>query len=111
MHDWQEVVSEEGSNAKANAYQSTMTTALDAFFPPKTTKRKSTELPWMNKRIKKMIKDRKRIFFEEGGKRMADYFIKVSREFEPLEPADIPVEKPAGGKVLACHEVSTRLKK
>ena len=137
----------------------------------------------MNKRIKKLIKDRKRLFFQEGGKRtevwktekrkvakeiqdrkkvymnnqkehllsddasrnffkhvknfsryekppqfdvwdmlpvktdqeaaevLADYFITVSREFDPLEPSDIPVEKPLGGRVLACQEVSARLKK
>ena len=137
----------------------------------------------MNKRIKKLIKDRKRLFFEEGGKRteawkeekrkvakeirdrkrgymnnqkehllasdanrnffkhvknfskfekppqfdvrdllpgktdeqaaeeLADYFITVSREFEPLQPSDIPVGRPGGGRVLERHEVSARLKK
>ena len=41
MHDWQEVVSEEGSNAKVEAYQSTITAALDSFFPMKTTKKRA----------------------------------------------------------------------
>ena len=38
LHDWQEFISLDGSNAKANAYQATITSALEAFFPLKTTR-------------------------------------------------------------------------
>ena len=63
MHDWQEVLSAGGSNDKANAYQRTITKALDEFFPKKTTRKKSTDLPWMNKRIEKLIKNRKLLYY------------------------------------------------
>ena len=49
LHNWQEVLQEEGSNNKANAYQATISGALEKFFPLKTTRRKTTDLPWMNK--------------------------------------------------------------
>ena len=182
LHEWQEVLTATGSNEKAEAYQKTITDALEKFFPLKTTQKKSTDLPWMNKRILKLIKDRKKIFMEAGGKRtpewkeekkrvaevikqrkrgyidnqkehllsndanrnffkhvknfskfekprefdvreivtgsdvevsekLADYFIEVSREFEPLEPGDILAERPEGGRILERYEVAARLKK
>ena len=54
---------------KTEAYQSTVVKAIEEFFPLKTTKRKSTDLPCINKAVLKMIKDRKRIFKEEEGVR------------------------------------------
>ena len=139
-------------------------------------------MPWMNKRVKKMLKDKKDFFWEEGGRTaawkerrkvvaeavkerkkgymetqkshilegdanrnfykhvknfsrferpqqfdvrsllpgktdsqvgevLADYFIQVSREFDPLEPADIPCHKPTGGASLEKFEVAARLRK
>ena len=41
---------------------------------------------------------------------MADYFIKVSREFNPLQPHEIPHGKSAGSKYLALYEIAARLK-
>ena len=185
FHEWKSVHEAEGSNAKTKAYQDTICWALETFFPLKTTRRKSTDLPWMNKRVRKLIRDRKRLFWEEGGKRtdawkaemkrietiiqerkkgfmmvqkdhllakdanrnffkhvknfskferpeqfdvrqmpqvegkseeetaelLADFFNKVSREFDPLQPADIPCSKPLGGRTLAKHEVAARWKK
>ena len=69
FHEWKSVHKAEGSDAKTKAYQDTIGWALETFFPLKTTRRKSTDLPWMNKRIRKLIRDRKRLFWEEGGKR------------------------------------------
>ena len=65
FHEWGEVLEAEGSNRKAEAYQKTINEALDRFFPWRTTRRRSNEHPWMNKRIKKLIKDRKDLFWEE----------------------------------------------
>ena len=42
---------------------------------------------------------------------LADYFNKVSREFHPLQPEDIPAKKPASGRRLSALEVAVRLKK
>ena len=43
-----DVVTEEGSEAKAAAYQATIDWAMDKFFPLHTTKRISTDLSWIN---------------------------------------------------------------
>ena len=183
MHDWSEVHNAEGSNDMTDKYQATIDWALDKFFPKKTTRRKSTDLPWMNRRLKKMITNRKRMFWREGGERtqawreerdrvdkairerkagymqnqkdhllandanrnffkhvknfsrfekpeqfdvrtlfpgegdyevsekLAEYFVRVSREFSPLEPGDIPTGKPGGVALLSCHEVAARIRK
>ena len=71
LHDWQEVLGIRGSNNKTMAYQETLTNAMDRFFPWKTTRRKSNDLPWINKRVVKEIADRKKLFWQEGGKRTA----------------------------------------
>ena len=65
-HDWPEVVRVEGSNRKADAYQATVTSAIETFFPLITMRRKSTDLPWVNSRIRRRIKQRKAIFRCEG---------------------------------------------
>ena len=183
LHNWQEVYNAEGSNAMTERYQETIDWALNRFFPLNTTRRKSTDLPWMNKRLRKMIVNRKKLYWREGGKRteawreergrvdtairerkagfmknqkdhllandanrnffkhvknfsrfekptqfdvrtlfpgksdsavseeLAEYFIRVSREFSPLEPGDIPAGKPGGAPLLACHEVATRIRR
>ena len=67
MHDWRDVYLAEGSNAKADQYQRTITWAVEKFFPKKTTRRRSTDLPWLNKKVLKMISGRKLLFKEEGG--------------------------------------------
>ena len=48
---------------------------------------------------------------EETAELLADFFNKVSREFDPLQPADIPCGRPLGGRTLAKHEMAARLKK
>ena len=73
MHEWEEVLRAEGSNKKTEAYQRTVTEAVERFFPLKTTKRKSTDLPWINKEVLRMIKDRKELFWQEGGVRTAEW--------------------------------------
>ena len=47
-------------------YQTAITSAIDKFFPLITTKRKSTDLPWINKQIRKLVRKRKAIFLREG---------------------------------------------
>ena len=68
FHEWTEVLEAEGSNRKADAYQKTINGALDKIFPWKTSRRRSNEHPWMNKRMKKLIKEQKDLFWEEGGR-------------------------------------------
>ena len=64
--DWTEVLSESGSNNKANKYQGIVLDALGTLFPVITTRRKSTELPRINGRIRRLIRRRKAIFKQTG---------------------------------------------
>ena len=48
---------------------------------------------------------------QEVSEALADYFIQVSMEFDPLLPSNIPCKKPMGDRTLACPEVAARLKK
>ena len=183
MHNWDEVRQAEGSNAKAAAYQDTINSAIERYFPLKTRRKKSTDLPWMSRKILGMIDDRKRMYMAAGGIRtdewkvkkreierqikerkkgymntqkehilaedanrnffkhvknfsrlekpkifdvreilpdrsdeqvaedLAVYFNKVSREFEPLEPSQIPTTKPSSLPELQLHEVASRLRR
>lgn len=66
LHDWTDVFLAESSNAKAEAYQRHLDAAMDRFFPLRTTRRKSSDLPLINRAIKKRIKRRKKIYKKEG---------------------------------------------
>ena len=66
LHDWACVTSLEGSNAKAEAYQSEVIDTIETLFPLKTTKRKSGDLPWVNNAIRKRIRQRKAVYKREG---------------------------------------------
>ena len=68
FHDWDSVLSAGDPNAKAKAYQETAVGAVDTFFPLRTVRRKSTDPIWLDKKTKKMIQDRKRLYVEEGGR-------------------------------------------
>ena len=64
--DWAAVLNAVGSNNKTKAYQDMVVGALEAFFPLITTRRKSSELPWINQRIRKRIRQRKDVYKKEG---------------------------------------------
>ena len=51
--DWHEVTSATGSNPKADAYQELVVGALERFFPLVTVRRKSTDPPWFNWKVRK----------------------------------------------------------
>ena len=65
-HDWDTVLSAESSDAKAEAYQETVTSAVERFFPLRKVKKRSTDPPWMDKRTRDLIEERKRLYREEG---------------------------------------------
>ena len=67
LHDWQSVYNPVGTDTETNEYQRVLGEAIDAFFPLKTTRRKSNDLPWMIRWILKRITGRKKIFAEAGG--------------------------------------------
>ena len=64
--DWSEVVDANGTNAKARAFQLILDDLMDHFFPWKTAKRKSDDLPWLNDTARKMIRRKKAIFKSES---------------------------------------------
>ena len=66
--DWSELVQTPTSEAKAELYQKELNWAIENFFPLKTTKRRSIDLPWIDGTVKKIIKGRKRVFKETGGR-------------------------------------------
>ena len=183
LHEWNEIKQADGSVAKAEAYQATIEAALDRYFPLKTTKRKSTDCPWLNGKTRRAIKDRKALFIEEGGVRtdkwkedkkkttamvcerkraymdnqrghilakdsnrnfykhvknfnklekppifevrsllpdksdndvaeeLAEFFIRVSREFDPLTQDQIPTTYLVGLPILRKYEVASRIRR
>jgi hypothetical protein len=50
--DWKDLLEADGSNRKADIYQKSMEWAMNEFFPYTRTKRRSTEDPWVNDRIR-----------------------------------------------------------
>ena len=77
-HDWSEVWEAVGSDAKAEAYQAKMDWAMDAFFPLRTMKKKSTDLPWINRAIRKRIRRRMAVYRKEGRSELWK-FLKTNR--------------------------------
>ena len=68
MHHWNEVLCAPDSKNKTKAYQDTLTAAMGKFFPWKMTRRRSNDLPWLNKGTLKKIEARKRLYWSEGRK-------------------------------------------
>ena len=66
MMDWSELEKARGSNKKAQIYQSEVNDAVDRFFPLKTVRRRSTDPPWYNWKIRKRIRQKKGIYRREG---------------------------------------------
>ena len=64
--DWSPVLGVEGSNRKAEAYQSMVDGAIERSVPLITVRRKTTDLPWMNAKARRLIRRRKAIYRAEG---------------------------------------------
>ena len=179
--DWAEVLLTKGATAKARAYQDLIDAAMDTFFPLRTTRRKSTDPPWLSKKILKRIKRRNAIYVKEGksplwhymkknldqeikdrkagfmtikkeqltakdanrsffrlvkafntpekpqtfdvrslrpgasdqevAEELADYFNRISSEFDPLTEEQIPTTGDRILPTLALHEVAARIRR
>ena len=83
-HDWMDVVTAVGSDEKAAAYQSQIDAALDRFFPLRTTRCRKSDLPWVNKALRKKIRRRKRLYKKYGRsvawKRLRDKIAETLKE-------------------------------
>ena len=64
--DWSKVLEATGSNAKAEAYQSVLSSGVSNFFPMKTSRRKDTDPQWINNNIWRKIRRRRAIYRAEG---------------------------------------------
>ena len=42
---------------------------------------------------------------------LADYFICISREFDPLEHSNVPFTRQSDVPILECHDVAMRIKR
>ena len=80
MHDWSDVIRAVTSNEKADIYQKTITDAIERIFPLKTTRRKSTDLPWINNTIRKRIRRRMKIYRREGRSELWKWMKKCTDE-------------------------------
>ena len=65
-YDWAVLVQSRGSNRKAEIYQEVMLEALERFFPLVRVRRKTSDCPWINDKIRGLITDRKEIYGREG---------------------------------------------
>ena len=64
--DCSSVFREKTSNKKAECYQELVNYAMQKCFPTVTVKKKSTDDPWITDKIRKKIKQRKKIFKKQG---------------------------------------------
>ena len=64
--DWSDVLNANGSNDKARAFQAVLDEGMDFFFPEKTMRRKSNDLPWFNNVARKKVKKKKAVFKAES---------------------------------------------
>ena len=55
LQDWSAVIGARTSDEKTEVYQKMITGAIEDFFPLVTTRKKSTDLPWINWAIRKRI--------------------------------------------------------
>ena len=57
--DWSEVIAGHGSNEKVRRFQLVLDEGMDYFFPLKTVRQKSNDLPWFNETARKKLRKRK----------------------------------------------------
>ena len=63
---WDEVLLAGGSNAKSQIFQAILDDLMDRFFPKKTVRRRSSDLPWFNNVARKKVKKKRAVFRAEG---------------------------------------------
>ena len=66
--DWSDVVQAGDVNDMTITYQNAINRAIEDFFPLKTIKRRNIDPPWINETVKSLIRVRKRIFVDTGGR-------------------------------------------
>lgn len=64
--DWSTVVRANGPNGKETAFQKIVDGLMDTHFPRKTSRRKDSDLPWIDEEAKKRCKKKKAVYKAEG---------------------------------------------
>ena len=64
--DWSEVLAAHGSNEKTRRFQLVLDEGMDFFFPLKTVRQKSNDLPWFNETARKKVKKKKAVYRSEA---------------------------------------------
>ena len=87
MEEWRDVLDAVGSQEKAVLYQKKINGAVENFFPLITVRRKSTDAPWINARIRKLIRRWKAEYRGHGRsaswkkmKKKVDHLVKKRKE-------------------------------
>ena len=114
---WEEVLQAVGSDGKADALQEIIDAAMDTFFPLRTVRWKSTDPPWMSKKILKRMRRRMEIYIKEGRsslwhsmKKTTDELIKASKaKYMVIKKKNLPRLMPIGVS-FALSWLSTRLR-
>ena len=66
QHDWGPLIAKHGSNPKVDLLHAVLNDLLARHFPLKTTRRRESDLPWIDDKAKKMIRKKGAIFKAEG---------------------------------------------
>ena len=64
--EWLPVINASGSQEKAVQYQKLVNGAIESCFPLITVRRKSTDPPWVNARLRKLMRKQKAIYKAQG---------------------------------------------
>ena len=80
--DWSDVLQAGDVNRMTEMYQAEITRSIETFFPLRTIKRRNIDPPWINDAVRRLIRVRKRIFKDTGGR--TDEWKKVKKKCERL---------------------------
>ena len=76
---WEEVYQAQSAHDKAQIFQDLLTKKLDEIFPEKIRKLQSDDQPWISHKLKKMDRQRKRIYRKE---RRSEKWVKLNKAFK-----------------------------
>ena len=63
---WTEVLQTNDVNSKANIFQDILSSAFNEAFPLRTTTRRESDPPWVNDRIRRLTKKRRKVYDKHG---------------------------------------------
>ena len=66
QEEWSAVLGVCESNLKADLYQRKIMGAIENFFPVITVRRKNTDPPWINAKVRRLIRRRKAVYCDQG---------------------------------------------